>query len=81
MLSPLRRRPGRLTPRPAHQRTSDGTAVLLDVREPPEWNAGHAPDALRLPLVHRHGVPAGLTARARAGLPVVGPGGNEGAIA
>ncbi|MEU9558188.1 rhodanese-like domain-containing protein [Streptomyces fumanus] len=120
MFSPLRRRPGRLTPRLAHQRTSDGTAVLLEVRETPEWNAGHAPDALPLPLslraagaplpatargrpviaVCRCGhrsrraaelptgrgvqvtdVTGGMTARARAGLPVVGPGGNEGAIA
>ncbi|MFF6803993.1 rhodanese-like domain-containing protein [Streptomyces sp. NPDC012616] len=50
MLSLFRRRPGRLTPRLAHQQAGDGTAVLLDVRETPEWNAGHAPDALHLPL-------------------------------
>lgn len=25
-------------------------AVLLDVREPDEWQAGHAPDALHIPL-------------------------------
>ncbi|QEU96880.1 rhodanese-like domain-containing protein [Streptomyces kanamyceticus] len=46
----LRRGPGRLTPRQARQRTSGGEAVLLDVRETPEWQAGHAPDALHLPL-------------------------------
>ena len=27
-------------------------AVLLDVREQNEWDAGHAPQALHLPLVH-----------------------------
>jgi rhodanese-related sulfurtransferase len=47
----LRRGPNRrLTPQRAHQRISDGTAALLDVRETPEWNAGHAPGALHLPL-------------------------------
>ncbi|AXE23592.1 rhodanese-like domain-containing protein [Streptomyces globosus] len=50
MFSLLRRGPGRLTPSQAHQRTGDGRAVLLDVREAPEWEAGHAPDALHLPL-------------------------------
>lgn len=50
MFSLLRRSPGRLTPKQAHQRTGDGQAVLLDVRETPEWTAGHAPDALHLPL-------------------------------
>ncbi|WP_181138965.1 rhodanese-like domain-containing protein [Streptomyces sp. Ru72] len=28
----------------------DARAVLLDVREQPEWNAGHAPGALHVPL-------------------------------
>jgi rhodanese-related sulfurtransferase len=28
----------------------DGGAVLLDVREKSEWNAGHAPQAAHLPL-------------------------------
>lgn len=46
----FRRSPGRLTPEQARTRTSDGTAVLLDVRESPEWKAGHAPDAVHLPL-------------------------------
>ena len=50
MFSLLRRGPGRLTPQQAHQQTGDGTAVLLDVRETPEWKAGHAPGALHLPL-------------------------------
>ncbi|MET9149496.1 rhodanese-like domain-containing protein [Streptomyces sp. NPDC004042] len=120
MFSLLRRGPGRLTPQSAHQQAGDGTALLLDVRETPEWNAGHAPDALHLPLSrllagaplpaavqgrpvvaicrsgHRsrqaarllagRGVQAtdvigGMTAWARAGLPVSGPGGGNGAIA
>ncbi|MFG2298295.1 rhodanese-like domain-containing protein [Streptomyces sp. NPDC048603] len=120
MFSPFRRGPGRLTPRQAHQQTGDGTAVLLDVRETPEWNAGHAPGALHLPLSrlmagaplpaaaqgkpvvticrsgHRsrqaakllagRGVQAtdvtdGMTAWARAGLPVTGQGGGGGVIA
>ncbi|MFF0106736.1 rhodanese-like domain-containing protein [Streptomyces hirsutus] len=50
MFSLLRRGPGRLTPQQVHQQTGDGKAVLLDVRETPEWNAGHAPAALHLPL-------------------------------
>jgi len=28
----------------------DGGAVLLDVREPAEWNAGHAPQAVHVPM-------------------------------
>ncbi|MFF9287119.1 rhodanese-like domain-containing protein [Streptomyces griseosporeus] len=120
MLSPFRRGSGRLSPRLAHQRISDGRAVLLDVREAPEWNAGHAPDALHLPLsrlaagaslpaavpgrpvvatcrsghrsrqavrlltargVQATDVTGGMTAWARAGLPVIGPGGSNGVVA
>ncbi|WP_030619251.1 rhodanese-like domain-containing protein [Streptomyces fulvoviolaceus] len=44
------RGPRRLTPVQAHRRAADGRAVLLDVRETAEWEAGHAPDALHLPL-------------------------------
>ncbi|MFE0581009.1 MULTISPECIES: rhodanese-like domain-containing protein [unclassified Streptomyces] len=40
----------RVTPTQAHQRTTDGHAVLLDVREQVEWNAGHAPGAVHAPL-------------------------------
>lgn len=50
MFSLLRRGPDRLTPQQAHQRTSDGKAVLLDVREKPEWTAGHAPNSVHVPL-------------------------------
>ncbi|MFH9861115.1 rhodanese-like domain-containing protein [Streptomyces sp. NPDC017202] len=48
--------PGRVTAREAAARTGHGTAdsagdaVLLDVREPYEWQSGHAPRALHLPL-------------------------------
>ncbi|MEU0086034.1 rhodanese-like domain-containing protein [Streptomyces sp. NPDC006274] len=45
-------RPGiqRLSPAQAVQRTAQGGAVLLDVRETCEWAAGHVPGALHLPL-------------------------------
>ncbi|MDQ0956147.1 rhodanese-related sulfurtransferase [Streptomyces sp. B4I13] len=69
MLSLFRRGPGRLTPRLAHRQAGDGTAVLPDVRETPEWNAGHAPDALHLPL-SRLAAGASLPAAAQ-GRPVV----------
>jgi rhodanese-related sulfurtransferase len=29
-----------------------GEAMLLDVREPQEWTAGHAPQAQHIPLAH-----------------------------
>src|SRR5664280_2389903 len=32
------------------RRRVDGGAVLLDVREPSEWRAGHAPKARHIPL-------------------------------
>jgi rhodanese-related sulfurtransferase len=43
--------------RPPPVPSIDATAVpadayLLDVREPAEWTAGHAPDAVHLPLGH-----------------------------
>lgn len=120
MFSLLRHGPGRLSPAQAHQQATDGQAVLVDVRETPEWNAGHAPGALHLPLSrlmagaalpaaargkpvvavcrtgHRsrqaaellagRGVPAadvvgGMTAWARAGLPVTDRSGGSGVIA
>ncbi|MYT16716.1 Rhodanese-related sulfurtransferase [Streptomyces sp. SceaMP-e96] len=50
-MSPLRRGARRLTPERAHQRTAGHErAVLLDVREPHEWQAGHAPGAVHAPL-------------------------------
>jgi rhodanese-related sulfurtransferase len=49
--------PGRVTVQEAAAHTghgnaaeSGGDAVLLDVREPYEWQAGHAPRAVHLPL-------------------------------
>ena len=36
-------------PTEARRRVDDG-AVLLDVREPSEWRAGHAPKARHIPL-------------------------------
>ncbi|WP_406458197.1 rhodanese-like domain-containing protein [Streptomyces sp. NBC_00876] len=50
LLSLFRRGPGRISAAEALRRTADGAAVLLDVREPSEWDAGHAPGAVHLPL-------------------------------
>ena len=36
-------------PEEAARRVDEG-AVLLDVREPDEWHAGHAPEAVHVPL-------------------------------
>lgn len=41
---------GRLDPRQASELIRDRRAILLDVREPAEWRAGHAPDARHIPL-------------------------------
>jgi rhodanese-related sulfurtransferase len=38
-----------ITPEEAVRRVEEG-AVLLDVREPDEWEAGHAPQAMHVPL-------------------------------
>ena len=38
----------RITPARAHRLLRDGTAVLLDVREPDEFRAGHAPGAVHV---------------------------------
>ncbi|MFJ9539098.1 rhodanese-like domain-containing protein [Streptomyces sp. NPDC101225] len=64
--------PGRVTVQEAAARTGDGNAaagggdaVLLDVREPYEWQAGHAPRAVHLPL-SALAAGAGLPARAQA---------------
>ncbi|MGW0414476.1 rhodanese-like domain-containing protein, partial [Streptomyces collinus] len=66
------RAPGRVTVQEAAARTGHGgaadsaVAVLLDVREPDEWRAGHAPGAVHLPLSELSGL-SGLSAG--AGLP------------
>jgi rhodanese-related sulfurtransferase len=39
-----------IDPQQAHRAVTDG-AVLVDVRETHEWHAGHAPDAIHLPLL------------------------------
>ncbi|WMX48180.1 rhodanese-like domain-containing protein [Streptomyces roseicoloratus] len=48
----FRRNGPRVTVDEARSRTSGDrpSAVLLDVREKPEWCAGHAPDAVHVPL-------------------------------
>jgi rhodanese-related sulfurtransferase len=38
-----------------------GDAVLLDVREPHEWKAGHAPQAKNIPLSQLHARASELT--------------------
>ncbi|MEV4227963.1 rhodanese-like domain-containing protein [Streptomyces bobili] len=64
--------PGRVTAQEAAECTghgdtaeSGGDAVLLDVREPYEWQAGHAPRAVHLPL-SALAAGAGLPAEAQA---------------
>jgi rhodanese-related sulfurtransferase len=64
--------PGRVSVQEAAVRTghgnaagSGGDAVLLDVREPHEWQAGHAPRAVHLPL-SALAAGAGLPAHAQA---------------
>ncbi|TQJ92095.1 rhodanese-like domain-containing protein [Streptomyces sp. SLBN-31] len=62
--------PGRVSVRVAAERTGHGDggadAVLLDVREPYEWQAGHAPRAVHLSLsalAAGAGLPTGAQAR------------------
>ena len=43
-------RPATMTAAEAHQAVTSDGAVLLDVREPSEWRAGHAPQARHLVL-------------------------------
>ncbi|MFF4548561.1 rhodanese-like domain-containing protein [Streptomyces sp. NPDC001435] len=66
-----RRGPGRVSVQEAAVRTGHGAAddggdaVLLDVREPYEWQAGHAPRAVHLSL-SALAAGAGLPAHAQA---------------
>ncbi|MEZ5171005.1 MAG: rhodanese-like domain-containing protein [Acidimicrobiia bacterium] len=50
--------------RPAEYRSEPADTWLLDVREPDEWAAGHAPDAHHVPLgsleSHRFDLPVNL---------------------
>ncbi len=39
-----------VAPAEAHQRLSQGEGILVDVREPHEWRAGHAAGARHIPL-------------------------------
>ncbi|MFJ9121370.1 rhodanese-like domain-containing protein [Streptomyces sp. NPDC102394] len=61
--------PGRVSVQVAAERTGHGDggadAVLLDVREPYEWQAGHAPRAVHLSL-SALAAGAGLPSRAQA---------------
>lgn len=42
--------PDSLTPKQAAERLERGEIDLVDVREPDEWQAGHAPGARHIPL-------------------------------
>lgn len=64
----FRRGPGRIGAAEARRRTADGAAVLLDVRERSEWNAGHAPGAVHVPLP---ALTDGAPLPSAAGLPLV----------
>jgi tRNA 2-selenouridine synthase SelU len=65
----------------------DGHAPLLDVREPDEWQAGHAPRAMHMPLatlaggVEAVGVIGGIRDRAVAGPPAADAHGGDGTVA
>ncbi|MCC3655636.1 rhodanese-like domain-containing protein [Streptomyces sp. S07_1.15] len=50
MTLPHRPRTPEITVAEAVERARSGDAVLLDVRETPEFTAGHAPDSVFLPL-------------------------------
>ncbi len=39
-----------IDPTAAHDLHEAGSVILLDVREPDEWQSGHAPGALHIPL-------------------------------
>lgn len=39
-----------IDPTAAHDLHESGAVILLDVREPEEWQSGHAPGAMHIPL-------------------------------
>lgn len=45
-----RSRIGEIAPRETKRRQDAGSAVVVDVREPDEWRAGHIPEARHVPL-------------------------------
>lgn len=45
-----RSRVAQVTPVEAHERVVNGEGILVDVREPHEWRAGHAAGARHIPL-------------------------------
>ncbi|RNI24749.1 rhodanese-like domain-containing protein [Flexivirga caeni] len=50
MTEPTTSRGADLSPTEALLAHTDQSAVLLDVREPEEWDGGHAPGAMHMPL-------------------------------
>lgn len=63
-----------IEPRSAHDRADD--VVLLDVREPDEFAAGHAPGAVHLPL-GRIGEAVGMIEPGRAVVAICRSGGRS----
>ena len=61
-LSTRRRAVEQVAATDAHRLHADAGALLLDVREPAEWRAGHAPGAMHVPLrsLDARELPAGL---------------------
>lgn len=49
-MPPTDRAPDDVGPEEAAREAVSGSALLLDVREPDEWTAGHAPGARHVPL-------------------------------
>lgn len=45
-----RARVAEATPAEAHERVTNGDGILVDVRDPHEWRAGHAVGARHIPL-------------------------------
>lgn len=61
----FRRRAPALTPAAAHEALAAGTLLMLDVREPDEYAAGHVPGARNLPLAEVAAAVDGLRAEDR----------------
>lgn len=49
-MGPFSRTTTDLDPKQAQRLVAEEGAMLLDVREPDEWAAGHAPEAVHMPL-------------------------------
>lgn len=72
-------RPSRITAAEAHQRTGDApeAPVLLDVRELREWQLGHAPAAVHVPLAELESGELPAAVRGRPVMTVCRSGGRS----